>query len=298
MAFQIHLHQDLQDEIQRLAQRQRGKCVAEIQARRKSVQNVVHSVRKHIKRLRGLLRLVRQAMPTQFRDEDHWFRDQARTIAESRDAVVLLNTLGNLRKQLHGKLTDERLADIRQGLQQLNFPQTSTDEQWQLLGHIAEKLKAAEQRVDAWSIDGDLQILFHGFLKQYRKARRNMNAVREDRTTEGLHHWRKQVKYHASHCHLLERVAPRKLRQRIKASHDLGVLLGEDHDLAMLSQIVAENPTLKLDDNTTKLLAAAIHQKRQTLQKRSFKLGRKLFNSTAAELAKRLFERKTSTSSN
>src|SRR5262249_30839762 len=59
--------------------------------------DAVHGARKDLKKLRSLLRMVREGLgDDRYRDQNERFRDAGRRLSESRDAVVKLDTLAGL----------------------------------------------------------------------------------------------------------------------------------------------------------------------------------------------------------
>ena len=62
--------------------------------------------------------------------------------------------------------------------------------------------------------------------------------------------------------------------------------LGDDHDLAMLSQETARGSYAPIDADLIKKLHALIDRRRAKLQKRAFSLGKKLYGKKPKQFAK------------
>ena len=102
-----------------------------------------------------------------------------------------------------------------------------------------------------------------------------MEDVRDDPTTDGLHEWRKRVKYHRYHLRMLEPLWPEVWGARRAAVHELSDLLGDDHDLAVLrGELEARRG---LADDAVRTLAAVVDRRRGELQRAAMPLGARLF---------------------
>jgi CHAD domain-containing protein len=66
-----------------------------------------------------------------------------------------------------------------------------------------------------------------------------MQAAYDAPSSARFHDWRKRVKYHRYHLDLLHEIWPRQLKGRRKEVKALGTLLGDEHDLAVLQDVLA-----------------------------------------------------------
>ena len=88
-----------------------------------------------------------------------------------------------------------------------------------------------------------------GLRKTYGRGRRaRVNAYRSP-SDEAFHDWRKRVKYHWYHVRLLQDSWPSVIKTYRDSLKDLGEILGDDHDLVVVKQVIAE-PDLDLHDKT------------------------------------------------
>jgi CHAD domain-containing protein len=196
-----------------------------------------------------------------------------------RDASVLIETLHDLEKasgeilptggtaRLRGRLQDER----RRALEALQ-------EDDALVAAVIADIEQARTRTAAWTFEAlGFDALAPGLRRIYRRGRKAMQRAQADPTNENLHEWRKRVKdlWHAEQ--IVRPAAPKKMKKLAKRSHALADLLGDDHDLAELSMYVERHPN-GFDDRTAQLaLMAVIDRRRKELQRRAFRLGRKLY---------------------
>ena len=95
-AYRIDPAQPVPDEVRRVARGRIDHAIDELRGTSDSTRaEAVHEARKDMKKLRALLRLVRDELGEDvYRRENDCFRDTARTLSGLRDAEVMLATLG------------------------------------------------------------------------------------------------------------------------------------------------------------------------------------------------------------
>lgn len=112
-----------------------------------------------------------------------------------------------------------------------------------------------------------------------------------DPLATAFHDWRKRVKAHGYHLRLLRDLAPRRMRARGRQASRLGDLLGNDHDLAMLGQLIAELPPEALSRKELARVQRVLARRSLRLRDRAMELGDKLFRRSSKDFQKFL-ERK------
>lgn len=252
----------------------------------------VHEARKTMKSLRALLRLVLGALDGPcFEREDVTFRDVARLLASAREhtaARVALDRLaaraatigpdtatwGRARMQLDA-VTDGRGADR---------PTAAA------LEAATAALVAAHERVEAWSLDRDGWSALRGGLRRtYARGRSGFAAARRHPTVSRLHEWRKWVKHHQYQLRLLRHGWTAALRVRRDALDELGELLGDDHDLALLSELLRpDGARAAVAGGELEAILVALEARRTELQRTAFQLGARLYVERPRHLVRRL----------
>src|ERR1700683_1806158 len=97
MSFQLAADEPVGKSIKQIVRKQMESAQALLRPRLLR-DEAVHEVRKHFKRIRAVLRLVRGELGEQiYHRENICFRDAGRPLTEIRDARVLLETLEQLR---------------------------------------------------------------------------------------------------------------------------------------------------------------------------------------------------------
>lgn len=253
----------------------------------------VHELRKRFKRIRALLRLVRPEIGDKaFRKLDACVRESGQQVAELRDADVLLSTLDGL-KDISGLRvssdTVERLHEQLVARRNAALAHVLGDEQ--TVDHIKKALKRARRDIERWKIGSGWKSIASGMMDTYAAAQQCVTAALVDPSIENLHAWRKDAKSVWYQVEFLCALRPRVIKPLEERLHALGDLLGDDHDLAVLTQTIANHACdWKVADDVL-LLAAAVHKKRIELQERAFVSGRNLFKESPQSFATHLHGR-------
>ena len=102
MSYCLKTDEGIADGIRRVMREQLQGGLCEIsQATPGNEAKAVHATRKHIKKARALLRLVRETIGQKiFQEENRFLREVGRIFASSRDARVRQETLEQLREQI------------------------------------------------------------------------------------------------------------------------------------------------------------------------------------------------------
>lgn len=195
----------------------------------------VHECRKHLKRLRSLLRLIRPALPSaDFKLEDRCFRNAGRLLSEARSTAVLLKCFDQL-------LADNHVSPVDFEAHRLQLAERakaigSKVEGAQGAGLSRRSLDEARLRVRTWSRHVDeWPLLLRGFAETYRQGRKGLRCAVQQPNAETFHEWRKDVKHHLYQMEVLKPVLPATWKDRVDRTEIVGDLLGDDHDLHELN---------------------------------------------------------------
>ena len=283
----------------------------------------VHETRKALKRLRALIGLLRAELgERQFAREDALLRDAGMRLAGARDAEVLVATLDELVSANPGKLAARRgMGKLRRQLvaERDRATEGARDDAW-ARAQVVGELRALRVRVEAWSLADreGIDSVEDGLRRIYRQgARRHRRAARAGAGNgRAMHRWRKRVKDLRYAAVMLDRRDPNSAKrltagagsgrrsghERAGAGHirglarladELGELLGEEHDLALLAARLratgkrGPDPRLKVPASTRKVLLKLIARRRRRLRERALKKGRRLYRRTPGAFVRR-----------
>lgn len=244
-------------------------CLKEVEA---SADSSIHQMRKHGKKIRGILRLISPGIPEgDYGAADALARGYAKWFSEMRDAFVMRETWDEL---VGEDETDREAVDKIHGELEEAHQEAIAPEKMQLA--VSEALRQLGLlRTVAVQIPLDhlqREHLKAGELLLFEKGKEELNLARETRCPEDLHAWRKRAKYLSFHYELLG------IPDSEKAA-DLGSMLGKHHDLAVLAE------WLEARGNVDQRWLAKIEEKQKELESSAISLGEELYEGVLAATA-------------
>jgi CHAD domain-containing protein len=242
MAYRFTLKQTVAQNARRIALAEVESALALCGNEGGDREEIVHDVRKKCKRLRGLMRLLRGPLEAdgKYTPDNAFFRDAARELGSVRDSAVMIETYDKVLVRFSGDVDRRRFAPIRRSLTLNARAMQTRDDLASRLAVFRDRMVEGRERVEDWHIDGDgFDALRDGFARTYRRGRKCMQAAYAHPSEEHFHEWRKYAKYHWYHTRLLEPVWKSEMRARRKAAKQLGEVLGDHHDIAMLKTHLA-----------------------------------------------------------
>lgn len=253
----------------------------------------VHEARKAMKRIRSLLRLVRDEVGDDiYRNENAVFRDLGRTLAPPRDALVMIDTLTSVMHRHRNLIAPDAYSDT---LTLLDVDhrriRRSVFDDRQLMSDLSITLKAARTRFgggrpvdrpEARSIvRDDFASIAGGLRRVYHRGRKGLPGPDAHPATEELHRWRKDVKYLRYQLETLTPLWPEVVGAEAQRLSDLGELLGSDHDLATLVATMHDSPRLCPDPASRAMLSALVAETRRELLIDAMALGAASYGETS-----------------
>jgi len=237
-AYRLHEDEEPGEGIRRAA---RGRVDTAVEQLRheagEDLATAVHDTRKDMKKLRSLLRLVRDELGrTRYRAEGARYRDAARLLSGARDAEVKLKTLDGLRERYPDEAPPvEQLREALEEERNRLAGEAEDSEVRERLEEVAEAIEGGGADVEAWEFPSKgFDLMRPGLEREYRRGRRALRAMPEDPPAEAVHEWRKRVKDLWYHLRLLHEVWPATMKGAADEAHALSDLLGDHHDLTVL----------------------------------------------------------------
>lgn len=279
MDFALRRDEPLSEGLHRLAAVQLQRAVDQLLAGA-DPEEEIHEARKALKRLRALVCLVRAELgPEQMRWEHRALGRCAALLAGQRDAAALVECLEALQRWRGGAFPRvRRWLTQRQGEAGLGGA----------LGEAVDGLRWAQRRLEGWGLQGQgWQSLGPGMRWVYGRARRCLRLARSEGGAEAFHTWRRYVKYGWYHTQMLEGMWP-PLMAALQGELDrTAELLGADHDLAVLAELLAGEDAPRGCRAEAQRVAALIPQRQAQLRAEALDLGARLYAETPRALEKR-----------
>jgi CHAD domain-containing protein len=305
----------LEQGLRRMALEQLDLAIAQLACPEGSApdEKAVHEARKALKRLRALLRMLEPALGSAtLARESAALGEVAQRLAGARDSKVILATLDALLERHPRKLASssgvqrlrEHLAREHERIRACTIGDAAT----RALALAA--LRACRARVQSWQLPAlrELELVEPGLRRLYGQGRKRLRRVKRGKGDQviAMHEWRKRVKDLRYAAEMLRRCelthAPalpggagrgerrrraharrqaKFLRDTARAADDLGEMLGEDHDLAVLAQLVrahaAKGAQPRLRRRPRRGLLKAIARRRRRLRARALRDGAQLY---------------------
>ncbi len=247
----------------------------------------IHGARKDLKKLRAVLRLVRDRLGEKaYRAQNRRFRDAGRLLSDTRDAEVKVETLDDLERRFGAEFPSAAAEHWRRDLERERYAAVADAG-----GDVTERVELAAAEIEvgrdeiaAWELGEDSwKLVAPGLLKAYGDGRAALAAVREEPSAAAVHEWRKRAKDLWYQLRILRELWPAVLGETADQAHDLADLLGDHHDLAVLAV------DLKTRDTTEPAaIAALIARRQEELLAGAVALGERLYAEQPKAFGKRI----------
>jgi len=272
MAFELTHERSLPDQLRRIVRSELRKAGKALAGRAPS-QETIHEARKHVKKARAILRLLRRGLGSHYDTEMKTLRVAAHALASIRDVDAMVATAASLQARYPAAVTAAAAKAVVRGLTARRRRVRARAAP--ILGRARKALErahgSAPKRVEHAT---DFAAVRSGIVDMYRRAREAGNKLTPDSSPARFHHWRKRVKDLGHHVSLFAGLH-RAPRGRVKTLERLEELLGDDHDLATLRQVLVESPGLYGTPKSFTLMLGAVDRRQTSLRRRALALGQR-----------------------
>jgi CHAD domain-containing protein len=255
-------------------------------------QDAIHEVRKRCKETRAVVRLL--GVPgKQRRRFDAIVAEAARQLAGTRERQVMRDTLDGLAPDLTGRGRDDAVAALLHTapgddpVLPTSAAAAALDEASEIL---ARWMTADEHGATGHRASGREQVAAE-LEASYRLGRQRWKALGDD-SGDGdevkVHEWRKAVKRLWYQARVVRGVAPNLFDPLEHQLDELGQLLGDDHDLAVLIAALEQASDGRRQRRQLAGAITAARRRQRKLRKRALRLGERAFTERPKLFAKRL----------
>ena len=251
--------------------------------------SAAHETRKAMKRLRALLHLVKPAMSkSDFERDQARLKDIAKLMSGVRDIQAMLETLAKLEEWEPAITANPVTGAVRDRLVEKRM---AAEKKMSGAALVKARKLLREARTAFSDIDlkaDDFSPLAATIEADYRKARHAFHHAYELGEDEAFHEWRKYVQRHWRQLVLVASVWPKTIRPHIALARDLSEILGEDHDLYVLSEFLKTEAKDLGEEEALDALLAACRRRQEELRRKAHGFGARLLAEKPASLAGRL----------
>ena len=245
MGYVIEPSDSTQGEIRRVARERLDDAIGHLDAviagePDVDIEAVVHEVRKRCKEMRGLARLVRGDLGDEFAPFDQLVKGAANQLSALRDAHAVLATFDRL---LDAHPNEVDVQSVRDRHAEASAAATAAIEGGdERIRTARAQLIQAREHSAGWIVPRGFAPLGDGLAATYARGRRGLRRAEQLPTNHRFHEWRKAVKYLWYQIRLLHDAAPSVLGPLVDQLDGLADALGDDHDLAVLVDLLDADP--------------------------------------------------------
>jgi CHAD domain-containing protein len=280
MSFRLNPDEAVRHGLKRIVRRQLRRAHRSLQ---ENGEDRVHEARKSVKKVRAIVRLLREAEAAHIGKDERRLRAAGRVLSRLRDADAVLTTLDLVKRRFPKRLSEHTAALIRRELIRIKTQITKETRTARRVARAARELRTARRSVDGWAVPELTPLDVVDLVKiPYRASRKAMRKVRKTTRASDLHRWRKRVKMLWYQLRLLEGQAP-ALRTMIQRLDRLETVLGQHHDLFVLQSILARRRPAA---GVTRQLTALSRQFQTALRRRALEQGRRLLDDKPKSFAR------------
>jgi hypothetical protein len=249
----------------------------------------VHSARKCLKRLRSLLLLVRPGMPEPvFATLTDRLAVIARGLAPARDAAALIDAVDKLERETGAGPGLGPIQSLRAWLHkrrhaaEQNLVRSAASDAMRALLEIRPTFAGLAVYPD------DFRSLAKGIRRCYRTTRESFQHAFAAERDEDVHEWRKGVQHHWRQMQLLAPCWPSELTARAEAARSLSQVLGDDHDISLLTRLVYTPTMMFGSPEETAAFLKRCRRRHRALRKEARTQGERLFTERSRPFAERI----------
>ena len=290
MNFTLMPYEAPSDSLRRIVLEQIDGAILQL-ARDDNLNEGIHEARKHFKRVRGVLRLSRGALPAEtYRSENQLFRDQGRILSPVRDSAVYIETLDRLRRRYGLQLTDASFWRLRRSLVEEHgsvLKSFAGDER--LLPSVIEALREARSRAIDWRFrTAGFSLFATGLRRTYGRGLKEKEVAYAQPSSENFHAWRKQVKYLWHQFQILRPLWPALMTVLAEDCDRLADRLGDEHDLAVMQDCPLVQEMQGANRAHAELFFSIVSRERSRLRRAATPLAERIYVESANRFVVRI----------
>ena len=238
----------------------------------------IHEARKSVKKIRGVLRLMRPELGPVYAQETKRLREIGHRLSDIRDAAARLEIFNGIIERHKGELQKNALRGIRRGLEQAKKEAEESPETEKVLRNATAAFRSAARRVKTWPLKKDgFAAIAPGLELTYRTGKRALKLARRNGTAENLHYFRRRAKDHWYHVRLLESVWTEVMQAHEASIKDLEQWLGDDHNLVVLREQLENEPDRYGGEEEIRTFVSLADQRQKELREEAISVGLRVY---------------------
>jgi CHAD domain-containing protein len=284
MSYKLKPAETIGDGLRRIVRTQIENAICASKAKQNGKGSPVHETRKHLKKARAALALVRGEVKRKaWKRADHCLAQVAKMISDVRDAEVRLETVRQLRGFLRGKKRSFQETEELLAFELDSFLAAFSEWPQEAEARLSETLE--QMRDWPWEKVGCKRVR-RNVQRTYKRGRRVLDAAIEKMTTKNLHAFRKCAKELSYQIRVLRPLAPAIFEELNDELKTISECLGQLHDLAFVTErLWSFGPGNKQGD---RILSALIAVRTDELRATAIALGERFYAERPRLFARRI----------
>ena len=273
MGYRLHPGQPIAREVVRIADRQLELAIAGLHTVGDAKgDDDVHATRRHVKKVRALIRLVRPALGQRYRGVSRRLRAINRMLAPIADGQAAVATLEELADRYRHQLPPGAAAVIRATLVRRESIADEEAALHNVLDTAGALLRAERDGIADWTLhETGFGAVAPGLKRTIRAARRTMAKAVTRARNDDYHAWRQRVKDLWLQVRLLQGRCGDALALDERRLEELDGVLGDCHNCGILSGILTSDSMLNRTDAARCL--RLVRRYERELRRRARRLG-------------------------
>ncbi|HZG29449.1 MAG TPA: CHAD domain-containing protein [Ensifer sp.] len=266
-------------------------AIEQLDEQRNGIEPAVHQARKHLKRVRALIRLVEHTDPKHMKPIRRALSDAARGLSEVRDATALVECASGLASYLEGRNAGDMAHPLKEAVERrrdllaLEAPSLT-----RLTNPVIAACRKAAKDIEKASFGshGDAaETLAEGRSRNHRKARATLEVCHHGGHPEAFHDLRKCAQTTVFQAMFLSAAWPFAMAAESAEAKSLTDLLGHEHDLEVLNILLHSEPHLFGAIADRDRLAELIMERRAALRHDAMQIATRLYPDGAKQEMRR-----------
>ena len=287
--FELNHSETTAENIKRLLNGQLDNIMVHCESDQDEVHKSVHEIRKSFKRIRAILRLVRDEIGySSYYRENVFYRDLSRRLSDIRSYAVLIDTSRILQADLSNTIPQteiEPLIDLVQVRRDKFLAMLQLDEN--IMGNISKEIQKARKRIPDLAIPhDDFRAFKGGLLRIYRQGMQYRDLAKMQPSYHNLHDLRKRMKYLWYQMLILQPIFPPMLKAYAETLDGIGENLGIYHDFDELQHFLERHREI-INDPVHATLTEGCEIKMASFLKRTWNAIDTIYSEEPADIARR-----------
>jgi CHAD domain-containing protein len=270
--FKLTPKETTAENFQRILAGELDNIISHCDSNPEKIHKSIHEIRKCIKKIRAILRLVRDEIgySTYYR-ENAFYRDMGRSLSQIRSYNVLIETSRILQSDLSSSIPENKIEPLINSIQirrdkflEILFLQAN------FIVDISKQAVEAKKRIADYSVEhDDFRAFKGGLIRIYKQGMRYRDLARVQPSYHNLHDLRKRMKYLWYQMLILQPIFPSMLEAYAETLGSIGENLGIYHDFSEL-QLYLERNTGIIEDSINDTLAEGCEFKKISILNRTW----------------------------